>query len=664
VIPSLEALARDGVLSYLDRHFALTLERIASESSQEVLVAAALASRAVRGGHVCLDLARIAREPLLLDSGEVIEAERWPAIDDWRSRLNASPLVGEGPSVTPLVLDADDRLYLRRYWQYQEELAAGIAARAQATDTATEAELDDALLRDGLERLFGLPVVSAAAAAVEPGEQAGLFDPPATSAQDASAPDWQRVAAILALGRRFCVISGGPGTGKTSTVVKILALLVEQALHSGGPAPRIALVAPTGKAAAALSDSIRRAKAGLPCSDAVKQAICEEASTIHRCLGVRPGSTMRFRHDAGSPIAADLVLVDEASMVDLSLMTRLFRAVPPHARLVLLGDQHQLASVEAGSVLGDVCNAEASPASSSAYSPAVVERVAALSGDALPAAAAASQKSGLRDCIVRLTKSYRYASSSAIGDLAQAVNAGDADAALQVLGDPGRPEVSWVEPGGAVDSEQSFRDSVLEGYRGCFGDKEPGERLQALGAYRVLCTHRRGAGGVELLNQRIEFVLRAAGLLDESADTRSDGSGASRGADSVASGRPVMVTRNDYELELFNGDVGVMARDARGAAGVFFPAGDAGVRRIAAARLPAHESVYAMTVHKSQGSEFDSVVLVLPERASPVLSRELVYTAVTRARSRVAIYGGREVLRSAIEQRIARASGLRDALWG
>jgi len=496
VIPTLDALAREGVLSLLDRHFALALERIAGESSQPVLVAAALASRAVGAGHVCLDLDGFTREPLLLDSGELIEAERWPAIDDWRSQLSASSLVGDGSRPTPLVLDAADRLYLGRYWQYQEQLAAEITARA--ADSESEVELDEAILRDGLERLFGpLPEVTetTAAAGAGPGEQVGLFD-----ACGADAIDWQRVAAILALRRRFCVISGGPGTGKTSTVVKILALLVEQALHSGGRAPRISLIAPTGKAAAALSDSIRRAKAELACSAAVKEAIGEEASTIHRCLGVMPGGAMRFRHHAGNPIAADLVLVDEASMVDLSLMTRLLRAVPRRARLVLLGDQHQLASVEAGSVLGDVCNTDESADASPGYSPAVVEQVAALSGDRLPPASATSATgttNSLRDCIVRLTKSYRYESSSAIGDLAEAVNAGDAEAVLRVLENPQQPEVSWVEPAGEVALEVSFREAVVEGYRGCFAAQDPAARLQALTAFRVLCTHRRGTGGVE-----------------------------------------------------------------------------------------------------------------------------------------------------------------------
>jgi exodeoxyribonuclease V alpha subunit len=653
VIPSLDALAREGVLSLLDRHFALTLERIAGESSQQVLVAAALASRAVGAGHVCLDLGGFTREPLLLDSGELIEAERWPALDDWRSQLSASSLVGDGSRPTPLVLDAADRLYLGRYWQYQEQLAAEITARA--ADSESELELDEAILRDGLERLFGPLPEEAGSAGAGPGEQVGLFDARGEGVARAGTIDWQRVAAILALRRRFCVISGGPGTGKTSTVVKILALLVEQALGSGGRVPRITLVAPTGKAAAALGESIRRAKAGLRCSDEVKEAICEEASTIHRCLGVRPGG-VHFRHDSENPIPADLVLVDEASMVDLSLMVRLFRAVAPGARLVLLGDQHQLASVEAGSVLGDVCNTGDAPA----YSPAVVERVAGLSGDALPEASAVSGKKGLRDCIVALTRSYRYAENSAIGDLARAVNAGDADTALGVLEDAGRPEVEWFEPVVGADLEKSFRDAVVEGYAGCFGAKEPGERLQALGGFRVLCTHRRGAGGVEGVNARIESMLRAAGLMDEARGGRS----ASQAGDFMVAGCPVMVTRNDYDLGLFNGDVGVMARDAEGLAGVFFPAPDGEVRRIAPARLPEHESVYAMTVHKSQGSEFDSVVLMLPERASPLLSRELIYTAVTRARSRVAIYGPREVLRRAIEQRIARASGLRDALWG
>lgn len=620
---TIDRLRAATMLSPLDVHFARAMGRIGGAASDDVLLAAAMASQQVSRGHVCLDLARLAEAPALYDEeGQLVAEHPWPRLESWLKTLRSSPLVSDGEVVSPLVLDGAGRLYLRRYWEHEVQLAASLHARA-----AQPAEsLDGSWLRAALDRLF-------------PDDR--------SSERTDREPDWQRIAGLLALQRQLCVISGGPGTGKTYTVVKILALLIEQARRQGVHDPNITLVAPTGKAAARLSESIRNAKAALPCSDAVKKAIPEDAATIHRCLGSIAGSATNFRHDADSPLAADVVLVDEASMVDLALMSRLVAAVPPRARLILLGDQDQLASVEAGAVLGDICNTGAARS----HSRELVEQVARLTGDRLPLGAGAPDTPGIWDCIVQLTRSYRYGPQSGIGVLARAINAGDAQAALWILESADYPDVVRVEPLRSEDLSQSLRAAVVRGFGSYLQTREPLAQLQALGNFRVLCAHRRGPTGVERVNQQIEEALVDAELIRRNSATYV--------------GRPVMVTRNDYQLELFNGDVGIIVDDPECAGGklTLFQGAEGTVRRLSPSRLPPHETVYAMSVHKSQGSEFDEVAVVLPRQASPVVSRELLYTAVTRARHRVTVHAAGAVIEHAITHRIERDSGLRDQLW-
>jgi len=618
---TIDTLRARGLLSPLDVHFARAMGRIGGEARQDVLLAAAMASQQVSTGHVCLDLARLAAAPALYDEdGELVAKDPWPALDGWLGALRSSPLVGEGSADTPLVLDDAGRLYLRRYWEHEAQLAERLRERAMQVETS----LDAAWLREALDCLF--PPEGAA----PPGE-----------------PDWQRMAALLAVQRRFCVISGGPGTGKTFTVVKILALLIEAASQRGMRPPRITLVAPTGKAAARLSESIRSAKGTLPCGDAVRAAIPEDAATIHRCLGSIGGSSTNFRHDARNPLVTDVVLVDEASMVDLALMSRLVAAVPSSARLILLGDQDQLASVEAGAVLGDICNTGVPRR----YSRQLLQQVEQLTGDRWPLGAAAPEQTGIWDCIVQLTRSYRYGPRSGISVLARAVNAGNADLALGILECADFPDVTRVEPANGGGVGPSLRSAAVRGFGAYLNTAEPLPQLRALERFRILCAHRRGPTGVEDVNRQIEQALADAELIRLNSETYV--------------GRPVMVTRNDYQLELFNGDVGIVAEDPERTGGrvVLFHGRADGVRRLSPSRLPPHETVYAMSVHKSQGSEFDEVAVVLPAQASPVLSRELLYTAVTRARERVTIHASREMITQAIGHRVERASGLRERLW-
>lgn len=633
MMTSIAALRAAGILSPLDEHFARAVSRIAGEQRQEVLLAAALTSRHVAQGHVCLDISRLSAAGAVYDdAGQMVAEDAWPSAAQWLDMLRASPLVGDAGSATvaPFVLDRAGRLYLRRYWEHETGLARRLLARA----TQVEPSLDGAWVRAALVRLF---------------PEAGASDE----------PDWQRIAAVLALQRRFCVISGGPGTGKTFTVVKLLALLVEEAIHAGRRVPGMTLLAPTGKAATRLAEAIRRAKATLACSDAVKNAIPEDAATIHRCLSPIGGSGTRFRYHAGNPLVTDVVLVDEASMVDLALMSRLLAAVPPQARFILLGDKDQLASVEAGAVLGDICNTGARRS----YSRALIDGLERLTGEHLPLDAAAPASTGIWDCIVQLTRSYRYRADSGIGALAHAINAGDAERALALLEANATSGITRLDPLPEA-LHPTLRAGIVTGFGAYLRARGAAERLRHLERFRVLCAHRRGPDGVETINRQIESMLAAAGLIAP--------------ASAAYVGRPVMVTRNDYELDLFNGDVGVIADDKpddlsrdreEAAAGatrraVFFLGEGGQLRRLAPSRLPPHETVYAMSIHKSQGSEFDRVAVLLPSRPSPVISRELLYTAVTRAREQVTIHAGRDVTTAAITRRLERVSGLRGLLWG
>ncbi|MGD8862069.1 MAG: exodeoxyribonuclease V subunit alpha [Myxococcales bacterium] len=600
-----EQLHAAGLIGELDLHFARTLARLSGERDGRVLAAAALASRHVQAGHVCLELPGLSLSQLAADGSACVDVEL-PPLRWWQRAIAESPLCGGPDDSAPLYLDAAGRLYLRRYHEHERALSAAISRRIERGPVGRGAGAR-ARLEAGLDRLF-----------------------PARPSQ--GGPDLQREAARMAVERPFCVVSGGPGTGKTSTVVKILALLVEDELGAGRSAPRILLVAPTGKAAARLSESIARSKSGLECAPEVLAAITEEASTIHRALGTVAGRPGRFRHHREAPLAADVIIVDEASMVDLALMTRLFDALPDGARVILLGDKNQLASVEAGAVLGDICGAGL--ADTSRATPNV------------PPIAGA---------IVHLTHSYRYGQDSGIGRLAEAINAADADAALAVLDDAHFPDVTRMPPAEGETVPVVLVAAAVEGFRPCFEADEPAERLRALERHRVLCAHRRGPEGLIAINERIEQRLRDLGLV------RIEGS--------RYPGRPILVTQNDYQVQLFNGDVGVLDRQPDPGGGAprvqaHFLGARGEPRAIAAARLPPHESVFAMSVHKSQGSEFDRVDVLLPREPSPILSRELLYTAVTRARRRVVIHGSEAVVRLAIDSAVERASGLRDALWG
>jgi exodeoxyribonuclease V alpha subunit len=593
-----ELLARSAIDAF-DLHFARSIATVAKDDRAEVLLALALVSREVRSGHVCIDLARTSD----------LEAELGASLPDaerWQSILEKSPAVGDPSGRAPLVL-SEGRLYLERFFRYEARLAAQLRHKREA-----RAEVDERVLSEGLARLF-------------------------PEAND------QRAAAEGAVRRELVVVTGGPGTGKTSTVVKLVALLLEQAHARGEPDLRIDLLAPTGKAAARLGQAIGSALATLPVSDRVRAAIPTQGQTIHRRLGVSRAHKTRFRHHAGAPLATDVVVVDEASMIDLSLATHLVDALPAHARLVLLGDKDQLASVEAGSVLADLAEPIAAPPPPARRGRKVSRNQLALDFgggvvDAPPA---------LRgDSVIELRTSYRYARESGIGVLAQAVNAGDEDRALAILTGGEFPDVALRSRKTArLDAE--LGELVARRYGDYLATADPRERLARFDRFRILCAHRQGPRGAEQMNREVEALLVARRAIVPAA---------------IYDGKPVLVTRNDYGVGLFNGDVGIVGLDgARLRA--WFTTPEAELHPVSIPRLPAHELVYAMTVHKSQGSEFDEVLVVLPDAPSPIVTRELLYTAITRARTRLTIDGDPAVVRHAIRHRVERRSGLRDRLW-
>jgi exodeoxyribonuclease V alpha subunit len=581
-------LLASPAFSDLDRHFAAFIEAQNGHARPTLALAAALASRQRGEGHICLDLPSLAATVFPDTRTEGVIQIPLPRLKDWIKDLETSAVVGAPGDFKPLILDAHHRLYLHRYWQYEQSLAQAILQRAAwQPDPA-----DEAILHPRLKALFP----------PEPGGGINL----------------QGVAALAAVRRKLCVISGGPGTGKTHTLVLILALLLELE-HSRKL--RIAVAAPTGKAAARIQESIQAVREKLPCDATIKAQLPEQATTLHRLLGYIPDSA-RFRHDAENPLPYDVVAVDEASMVDMALMAKLLQAIPPSARVILLGDKDQLASVEAGAVLGDICSVDP------------------------------SAKSALSDCTVQLQRNYRFGEHSAIYRLSSSVKAARADEALQILRDCQTPAATELVSAALPTRSRlkdALRERVLGGFSAYTKATDPLQALAALAQFRILCALREGPFGVSGLNQLTEEILEEAGLI------RLSGPWYSR--------RPILITRNDYNLKLFNGDIGIILPEGgTSEPRAFFPGPDNTLRQFLPLRLPEHETAYALTVHKSQGSEFDRVLLLLPDRESPVLSRELLYTGLTRARKTVELWFDEPVFRAALSRTVTRASGLRDAL--
>lgn len=653
MLQELERWRNAGWLRSLDAAFARFIHDTDPDAQASLLLAAALVAQLEGRGHSALPLAELVADPgaLLGWPPEGTEALR-QALADWpegglgqRMAWLSRPVLEIDPSndtgASPLVLSRG-LLYLRRYWRYESRVAAQIHARTlERTEPATGARgVDAAAARELLDRLFG-------------------------STDSSAETDWQKVACALALRGRLTIITGGPGTGKTYTAARLLVLL--QALHAGPQPLRVALAAPTGKAAARLRQSIQKALQGLREQVGASVAVgawadhLDSARTLHSLLGTQLG-TRRFRHDAANPLEVDVLFVDEASMVHLEMMAQLLEALPAGARVILLGDKDQLASVEAGAVMGDLCQGASEGGDAGGYRPDSAEWIRQITGQAVPASSL-GQGPTLAQQTVVLRKSHRF--DGPIGQLALAINRGDASAAIEMLRSrQDGPASMFVAPaaGAMLPLAVQGRAGAPGGYRAYLDllPQRPADAsafaawaqmvLRRFDSFRVLSAVREGPWGVAGLNAAIERALSETGLVSRRGEWYE--------------GRPVMVTRNDAALGVFNGDVGVVLRSptADAALRCYFLDGD-DLRSVSVGRLADVETAFAMTVHKSQGSEFEHVLLVLPDEDVSVLTRELVYTGITRASKAFTLVSKHvNQLVSATSRLTRRVSGLQSLL--
>ena len=585
-------------IDFIDQHFAALLNRLAKVPSPELELAAKLVSNFRARGDVCVPL----RDVTATQVGKMGSTEV-PALENWVKNLRSSGVVGDPGEFAPLILDQSDRLYLQRYWKYEDELGRNLQARL---GDKSPRDFDPRDLVQGIAELFPGP------------------------------SDLQKVAAFVAATSRLCVISGAPGTGKTRTIVLICALLIRLAAKRE---LTFALAAPTGKAAARLKETIAQTGLSLRLPGDLK--LPADASTIQRLLGAR-GDSPHFRYNAKNPLTADVVIVDEASMIDLALLAKLFDAIRPEARIILVGDKDQLASVEAGSAFRDICT----PGFELGVSVSLAEAFAKSTGEKLDGTS--TDQAPIHSVVVELRRNYRFTPGAGIGELSSAVNRGDAVGAITVLKSAG--SIRWRPTPSLKNFERELRERVFPRFEKLLRLSDPAVALKQLAEFAVLCALRRGPFGAETVNALLEGMLRETGLIEV--------------AGRYHVGEPIIIVRNDYNMGLFNGDLGIVLPDAiTGQLRVFFRGEEDEVLNFAPGRLPAHEPAFALTVHKSQGSEFHDALVILPERDAPVLTRELLYTGITRVRETVEVWASEEILRQTIERKIARSSGLRDRLW-
>jgi exodeoxyribonuclease V alpha subunit len=614
VLTRLRSLADAGVIGELDYQFARFIGARSGMDEDILLVSAAVSYELSRMSS-CVDLQELCSQKELFGSADLA----LPSLDSLLQKLQQDDAVGQPGDAKPLILNAE-RLYLSRYFSYESVIAADLRQRATAI---LEVSVDS--LATSLQRYFPI--------------EKGLTDQ-------------QRLATAIAASRRLAVITGGPGTGKTTTVVRMLALLLEQA----GQAPlSIKLAAPTGKAAMRLTQSIEEFlgdEAALPCSSKISSEIPRQVSTLHRLLGVRRHSH-GFRYNRDNPLRVDVLVIDEVSMVDLAMMAKLLTALPDHSRLILIGDQHQLPSVEAGNVLADLSGYGdgREPGYSKEYGKLLKDLCGFEPGHS-PSA------NPISDSCCELAHGYRFAADSGIARLADEIRRGQSSDLQELLKEIATGKVGDITllPVESMLSGAGM-DGIIEGY-GPFLDSLAADKvgirgtLDAFDRFRVLAALRESEQGVEDLNKRIESRLQ---LQDDESPHYP--------------GRPILITRNDYNLQLFNGDTGVCLVDPDdGKLKVCFLDNDGSVRSFLPTRLPPHETCFAMTVHKSQGSEYDHVALVLPEQIdaynSDLLNRELLYTGITRARERVTMFANEATLLAIAERSCNRISGLRGKLMG
>ena len=607
---SLYVLMQAGVIPAVSYYFSrfITASTQQTESGLLALTAALVSERNICG-DVCIDLNEYANKPLFRSLNAELSIPLAPSVEDWISELKKQNWVGQAGETAPLILDGQ-QLYLGKYWHYEHTLAQSILKRCQL-----EPDINKTQLKKSLSQLF--PITN---------KHEVL-----TQSNTSRKWDGQKLAAAISCTQSFSVISGGPGTGKTTTVSKVLALLLEQC-----PTLKIALVAPTGKAAARLSESITKAKMKLEFAPDIVDKIPEQTMTIHRLLQYRQG---RFQFNANNQLFIDCLLLDEASMVDLPLMTKLIQAVPDNARIILLGDRDQLASVEAGKVLGDISGRSDIPQ----YSQQQLDILKEL--DVLPIEVNGQQThvSPVSDSIATLTQSYRFNEQSGIGQLAKNVNAGNGNQAYTYALDPLYEDIEWNELDINAKPESSYLSWALEHYRDYLQYSDIHQAMDSFEKNRILAALQEGEYGVKSINQNIESFLHTRGLIESVQ---------------YYHGKPIMIIENDYEMGLFNGDTGLIWQVEGEGLFAFFLTEEGAYRRLPLRQLPAHVTAFAITVHKSQGSEFENVLLLLPDSESSILTRELIYTGITRAKKHLTITANPDVFTLACQRRVERHSGL------
>ena len=651
---------QQGKIRAIDLHLAQLIAQQTHDNDPMILWAA-LVSFELSQGHVCVDLASLNAAHLFgLSDTDAEIAANYLSPETAPMLFESSHLVGQVEEATPFVY-LNHRLYLRRYWQAEQKIAEEIGKRtiAMTMPNSTRKLLDD-LFEPDVSLLK--KIVNSAEQGQKQEKATDFFDVVFPEKVDAAAivaaverdapkeeilplaPDevrlnWQKVAAAVALSYRFSVISGGPGTGKTTTVAKLLAALVSTNTSSNSLV--IKLVAPTGKAANRLTESIGKAVSDLPVAAEIREKIPVQASTIHRLLGAIP-MRVGFKHNHNNRLHLDILVVDEASMVDLLMMEKLLTALPDHARVILLGDRDQLASVEAGAVLGDICEGIAQ-----GYSHTRAAQLAELTGFQIPGNDGVAP---ISDGVCLLRKSYRFHAKSGVGQLAGVMNRGESRQ-LSSVWKRGFKDIAWHD----LNLEHVYQAAIaqtVEGYSEYLNAMKSGADhrsiLKAFSKIRLLCALTEGPYGIAGLNLVIEQSLTKKKLI-------------AIGQDRFYAGRPVMVTQNDVSLGLYNGDIGIVLETDEGLR-VVFELADGSIKPFLPSRLPEHQTAYAMTVHKSQGSEFEHTILIFPPAPCPVMNRELVYTGVTRAKDQLDVYASHYSLVRAIDQKTQRFSGLTLAL--
>ncbi len=607
----IERIKEFRIFSDFDIYFSQFITRISDKKPPELFYSALLLSYTNSEGHVCLDLKTMHTPSMPKDVLERIIGHF--STDQWKEILISCSVVGKPGDFRPLILD-NTLLYLHKQWQYETDVAKALNAFSVSSVDITDSE--------GLSKLLD------------------LYFP-----QENDEINLHRIAAYIAATKKLCIITGGPGTGKTSTVVNILAFLIELTQNKD---LKIALAAPTGKAAARMEEAVKRAKKNLKNSNSIEDIMPSSATTIHRLLGAIPNSHL-FRYGPKNLLPVDIAVIDEASMVDLSIMAKFLGALPHDCRLILLGDHNQLASVQAGSVLGDICNQEYL----AIFSRPFYKKARNFVKIDMSEHKSLQDEAGLADCIVELKKRYRF--KKIIADFSEAVKNGESDTAFSCMNKSVSGVLSWIEMQHGKLLPNSIKEEIIHGWKAYLETENIDNMFTAFDNFRILSVLRSGLFGVETLNKIVENILSETELLTPASQWYAK--------------KPIMITKNNYRLNLYNGDTGIIAPDpASGELKAWFPAQNRGgkdpFRSFSLSRIPAYKTAFAITAHKSQGAEFNSILLMLPESDTQLLTRELIYTAITRAREKISICGKETLFKISVKRRIDRKSGLREKLWG